>query len=67
MVFASQLPDTNGNGIPDIPERYQHPNQTSEQVKSINPVTYFKGTNGVNILPATLLTLATGGILLLVL
>jgi 5'-nucleotidase len=66
MTFASQLPDLNGNGIPNVPEKYREVIRRSEQVKSINPATYFKGTNGVNVIPAALVTIGAGIILLAV-
>ncbi|MFO7616848.1 MAG: 5'-nucleotidase C-terminal domain-containing protein [Bacteroidales bacterium] len=66
MTFASRLPDLDGNGIPDVPDKYRVAIPRSERVKSIRPSAYWKGTNGVNVVPAALVTLAAGGIALLV-
>jgi 5'-nucleotidase len=56
LSFASQLPDLNGNGIPDMPEKYREVQRSSESKASVNPVLAFKGTNGINMVPAVLAT-----------
>jgi 5'-nucleotidase len=36
------LPDTNGNGIPDVPERYRHARPRMTSVASLNPLILFR-------------------------
>jgi 5'-nucleotidase len=54
LTFANQLPDTNGNGIPDVPEKYRTVKQYSEKCTSIGPVKYLKATNGITLVPCVL-------------
>jgi 5'-nucleotidase len=58
LAFAGQLPDTNGNGIPDVPDTYRKARISSEKCISIGPGKYLKGTNGITLVPCVL----TGGI-----
>jgi 5'-nucleotidase / UDP-sugar diphosphatase len=61
LTYASKLPDLNGNGIPDMPEKYKNVIGSSESKSSINPVLFFKGTNGINVAPAVLVTAILAG------
>lgn len=68
LAYASGLPDLNGNGIPDVPEKYREARRSSESRASINPVLCFKGTNGINVIPAVLVAaLVAGTALILIL
>jgi 5'-nucleotidase len=67
MTYASKLPDLNGNGIPDIPEKYREIIHSSEKNNSINPVTLFRGTNGLTVVPAVLEAGLVAGLLLVIL
>ncbi len=67
MKYAGSLPDTNGNGIPDIPEKYRQVINSGEKSASINPVKLFRATNGITVVPAVLEVGIAAGILLLIL
>jgi hypothetical protein len=67
LTFASQLPDLNGNGIPDMPEKYRNIQASSEAGAKINPVLWFKGTNGINVAPAILIAAILAGAALIIL
>ncbi len=54
LTFASEQPDLNQNGIPDIPEKYRKVQYSSTEKSSLNPVLCFRGTNGINVVPAIL-------------
>ncbi len=41
------FPDTNGNGIPDIPARYRQPEGRFSAAPSWNPVRLIAGGNGI--------------------
>ncbi|MEA1877706.1 MAG: 5'-nucleotidase C-terminal domain-containing protein [Bacteroidota bacterium] len=47
MGYMSEFPDTNGNGIPDIPDFYQGPHQAGERIPSLNPVQLWANGNGI--------------------
>jgi len=66
MTWASKLPDLNGNGIPDIPEKYREIQHSSEKNNSLNPVTLFRGTNGLTVVPAVLEAGVLAGLLVLI-
>jgi 5'-nucleotidase len=66
MTFAAQLPDLNGNGIPDMPEKYRQVQASSVSKKSVNPVLCFKGTNGINVAPAVLIAAILAGTALII-
>jgi 5'-nucleotidase len=66
LNYASKLPDLNGNGIPDMPDKYMQVKESSVSRASINPVKCFKGTNGINVAPAVLGVLVLGGLALLI-
>jgi 5'-nucleotidase len=66
LTFASQLPDLNGNGIPDMPEKYRNIQASSETGAKINPVLWFKGTNGINVAPAILIAAILAGAALII-
>ena len=64
IPFAAHLPDLNGNGIADVPDYYRKSHSTGTAHGSINPVLYLKGTNGISLIPAILLSgLLTGGLI----
>ncbi len=67
MKYAASLPDTNGNGIPDIPEKYREVKTSAEKSASLNPVKLFRATNGITVVPAVLEVGIAAGILLLIL
>ncbi|MFH0760649.1 MAG: bifunctional UDP-sugar hydrolase/5'-nucleotidase [Bacteroidota bacterium] len=66
LAFASQFPDLNGNGIPDIPLKYKEIEPHGEKHTSINPASLFKATNGISVLPVVLGAGIIAGIALLV-
>jgi 5'-nucleotidase len=66
LDYASRLPDLNGNGIPDIPEKYREVKKSSEKRASINPILCFKATNGINLIPAALELLVLAGAALII-
>jgi len=66
LTYASKLPDLNGNGIPDMPEKYREVQRSSESKASINPVLCFKGTNGINVVPAILVAAILAGTALII-
>ena len=66
LNYVSNLPDLNGNGIPDMPEKYREVKRSSESKASVNPVLAFKGTNGVNVAPAVLLAAIAAGAALII-
>jgi 5'-nucleotidase/UDP-sugar diphosphatase len=66
LTYASTLPDLNGNGIPDMPLKYQQVIVSCESKKSINPVLCFKGTNGINVVPALLIAAILAGTALII-
>lgn len=47
MEYMGKFPDTNNNGIPDIPEFYRNPHQAGERVPSLNPVQLWANGNGI--------------------
>lgn len=61
LTYASLLPDLNGNGIPDMPEKYREVQGSTEVNASVNPVLCFKGTNGINVVPAVLVAAILAG------
>jgi len=64
IAFAAHLPDLNGNGIADVPDYYRKSHSAGTAHGSINPVLYLKGTNGISLIPALLLSgLLTGGLI----
>jgi len=68
MGYMSGFPDTNGNGIPDIPDFYKLPHQAGERVPSLNPVRLWANGNGIMAgvsLIALVLLSATGLIFIL--
>lgn len=65
MSYAAQLPDLNGNGIPDIPDYYRESHIAVEKKASINPVKYFKATNGITLVPFLAAGIITGGTFLI--
>ncbi|MFA5816390.1 MAG: bifunctional metallophosphatase/5'-nucleotidase [Bacteroidales bacterium] len=66
LTYASKLPDLNGNGIPDMSEKYREVQRSSETKASINPVLCFKGTNGINVVPAVLVAAILAGVALII-
>ena len=48
IQYVSQFPDTNGNGIPDVPDYYREPESEKGRNPSINPILLYKNTNGIN-------------------
>jgi 5'-nucleotidase len=66
LTYASSLPDLNGNGIPDMPEKYREVKHSMESKKSINPVLCFQGTNGINVVPAVLAAAIVAGVALII-
>jgi len=66
MAFAASRPDLNGNGIPDMPEKYRVAQPVSESKKSINPILAFKGSNGINVVPAVLVAAILAGTALII-
>ncbi len=67
LAFVSQLPDLNGNGIPDIPLKFKEIEPHGIKLRSANPVSLFKATNGITVLPAVLGAGIIAGIALLAL
>lgn len=55
MSYLAQLPDLNGNRIPDVPEKYREPIKSGFKQVSINPVKLIKSTNGITLVPSVLL------------
>ena len=47
MGYMGKFPDTNGNGIPDIPDYYKGPHQAGERTPSLNPVHLWANGNGI--------------------
>lgn len=47
MEYMVKFPDTNNNGIPDIPEFYRNPHQAGERIPSLNPVQLWANGNGI--------------------
>jgi 5'-nucleotidase / UDP-sugar diphosphatase len=45
--FLKSLPDLNGNGIPDLPEKYRTPDGRSVAVPSWNPVNLLEGAGWI--------------------
>lgn len=66
LTYVSNLPDLNGNGIPDMPEKYREVKHSSVSKASVNPILAFKGTNGVNVAPAVLITAIVAGAALII-
>ena len=66
LKFASQFPDINGNGIPDIPEYYKAPESEKLRNPSLNPVLLYKNTNGVNVVVSLLMVGILAGAVLLI-
>ncbi|MFA6128369.1 MAG: metallophosphoesterase [Bacteroidales bacterium] len=66
MTYASRLPDLNGNGIPDMPQKYQEVQYPLKSKASINPVLCVKGTNGINLVPAILVAGLLAGAALII-
>ena len=66
LTYASQLPDRNGNGIPDMPEKYRTIQSSSQTRASLNPVLCFRGTNGINVAPAVLVAAVIAGAVLMI-
>jgi 5'-nucleotidase len=66
LTYASKLPDLNGNGIPDMPEKYRKVHTSSESKASVNPVLCFRGTNGINVAPAVLVTMIVAAAALII-
>ena len=62
LTYASKLPDLNGNGIPDMPEKYREVQRPLESKASVNPVLCFRGTNGINVAPAVLIAAILAGV-----
>ena len=54
MLYCAGLPDLNGNGVPDIPDRYREIIHQGKRITSINPVKLFRATNGITVIPAVL-------------
>ena len=44
-----QFKDIDGNGIPDVPMKYQNIENRSFSEASLNPVKYFSNANGVTL------------------
>jgi len=61
-LYLKSLPDRNGNGIPDLPERYRNPDGRSVAAPSWNPVDLLRGAGWI-----TWAVLATAAALLIVL
>ncbi len=55
MKYLQQLPDTDGNGIPNIPEKYRTPVPYAVGKASLSPVKLVKGSNGITLVPGLLL------------
>lgn len=66
LAFASQFPDLNGNGVPDIPMKYKEIEPHGEKHTSVNPASLFTATNGISIVPVVLGAGIITGIVLLV-
>lgn len=66
MAFVSGFPDTNGNGIPDIPDYYRLPESEKIRHLSLNPVLLYKNTNGINVIVSAVVIgiLAGAGIII---
>ncbi len=47
ITYLSQLPDLNGNDIPDIPDYYKNPVRAGEKIPSLNPVQLWSKGNGI--------------------
>jgi 5'-nucleotidase len=45
--YLKEFPDTNGNGIPEIPERYRGPEGRFQAVPSWNPIDLVAGGNAI--------------------
>jgi len=45
MDYVRSFPDNNGNGIPDIPERYRSPDGRQTMDASLNPIKLLSGGN----------------------
>jgi hypothetical protein len=61
-LYLRSLPDRNGNGVPDLPERYRNPDGRSVAVPSWNPVDLLRGAGWI-----TWAVLAAAAALLIVL
>ena len=46
-TYMKSFPDTDGNGIPDIPARYRHPEGRFSPSPSWNPIRLIAGGNGI--------------------
>jgi 5'-nucleotidase len=66
LSYVSQLPDLNGNGIPEMPEKYREVQKSSESKSSINPLLCFKGSNGINVVPAVLVAAILAGAVIVI-
>jgi hypothetical protein len=49
-----------------MPEKYREVQRSSESKASINPVLCFKGTNGINVVPAILVAAILAGTALII-
>jgi len=47
MGYVGGFPDTNNNGIPDIPDYYKEPHQAGEKTPSLNPIKLLANGNGI--------------------
>jgi len=59
LDYVRRFPDTNGNHIPDMPERYRLPQGRIDRVESWNPALFYKN--------ATYLTWGASGIVMMLL
>lgn len=48
LSYASHFEDVNGNGIPDIPDRYREAWQAGVKDSSVHPVKLLKNSNGIS-------------------
>ncbi len=68
-AYLKSFPNSDGNGIPDIPARYRHPEGRFAALPSWNPVDLIAGGNGITygaLGIGFLLILITAGLILLV-
>jgi 5'-nucleotidase/UDP-sugar diphosphatase len=61
-LYLKSLPDRNGNGVPDLPERYRNPDGRNVAVPSWNPADLLRGAGWI-----TWAVLAAAALLLVVL
>ncbi len=64
--YLRTFPDADGNGIPDIPARYQKPEGRHAAAPSWNPIALIAGTNGLTLVFLAIVAAVAAGIVLIV-